>query len=180
MKRSYIIALSGISSALATLFVVGATFLPTMKIALIVMSAIAISLPLTKNSWTGSLMSFIVSAIITFFVCNVKALPFILFFGPYAIIQYLLDYKFMSSQKIKSKGIKLAISIIIKVIWFTGAFFACYYLMKISLTDITLLGGDWLTLPILYIILLVIAVLYDILFRFVFKSLINLVNRIVK
>ena len=85
-RYSYEIALSAVSAAIAILAVVAQAYVDALTIALNVIAALAINLPLTKGMWKGGIMSFVVSSIVSFLIVNIQSLPFIMLFGSYAIL----------------------------------------------------------------------------------------------
>ena len=104
MKRSHIIALSGISCALALICVVGSIYVEFMTLSLAVLSAICIQMPLTQKYLLGGILSYVSTSIFAFLIGNINALPFILFFGAYVLVQWLIEEKL--SPLIKNKILK--------------------------------------------------------------------------
>ena len=158
-----IVALSGVSSALSIIFTLCAIYIPYVTIACYVIAALCIALPFIKRSVIGGIFAYISSSLISFFVAKINVLPFILFFGIYSIVEYLLDFRLFEIEKI-SKSIKYTINIAVKIVFYFAAFFAMFYLMKISLSDFVLFGIEW-TLPLLLIAGFVFFVVYDFLYK---------------
>ena len=177
MRRSYKIALAAVSCAIAVIAVVAQAYISTMSIAINVIAALAISLPLTQKSISGAIFSYVAAAGIGFLAVNIKALPFILFYAPYAIIQYALDFVFYVRVRLP-KWVKIALITIVKLGYFALAFYACIMLMKIVIADIAIFGIKW-TLPLLMVAGLVLFCAYDPLYRFVFVNLEKIVNKYV-
>lgn len=177
MRRSYKIALAAVSCAIAVIAVVAQAYISTMSIALNVIAALAISLPLTQKSISGAIFSYVAAAGIGFLAVNIKALPFILFYAPYAIIQYALDFVFYVRVRLP-KWVKIVLITIVKLGYFAIAFYACIMLMKIVIADIAIFGIKW-TLPLLMVAGLVLFCAYDPLYRFVFVNLEKIVNKYV-
>lgn len=177
MRRSYKIALAAVSCAIAVIAVVAQAYISTMSIAINVIAALAISLPLTQKSISGAIFSYVAAAGIGFLAVNIKALPFILFYAPYAIIQYALDFVFYVRVRLP-KWVKIALIAIVKLGYFALAFYACIMLMKIVIADIAIFGIKW-TLPLLMVAGLVLFCAYDPLYRFVFVNLEKIVNKYV-
>lgn len=178
MRRSYKIAIASVSCAIAVIAVVAQAFISTLSIAISVVAALAISLPLTQKSVVGAIFSYVAAGLIGFFAVNIKALPFIMFYGPYAIIAYLLDFVFYPKVKLP-KWLKIVIITIVKLGFFAATFYGCLMLMKVVIADITLFGFKW-TLPLLMLAGLVCFCVYDPLYRFVFVNLRRVVTRYVK
>lgn len=177
MRRSYKIALASVSCAVAVIAVVAQAYVSTMSVAINVAAALAISLPLTQKSVSGAIFSYVAAGIIGFLAVNVKALPFIMFYAPYAIIQYALDFVFYKSEKIKlPKWAKIVIITVFKTGFFAAAFYGCLMLMKVVIADITLFGLNW-TLPLLMAAGFVAFCVYDPLYRFVFVNVGRLVSK---
>lgn len=169
------IALSGISSALAIIFVIGAIYISFATIPCYVLAAISISLPLIKKNFIASLLSYVVASLVAFFVGSIKLLPFIMFFGLYAIIQWLLDFYMYPKLQI-NKWIKIAINVVIKIIYFGLVFWGIYALMNLTLTDFNILNINW-TMPLLIFVCFILFVLYDIIYREIFKLMTRLLEK---
>ena len=177
MRRSYKIALAAVSCAIAVIAVVAQAYVSTLSIAINVIAALAISLPLTQRSVAGAVFSYVATALIGFLAVNIKALPFIVFYAPYAIIAYVLDFVFYPSAKVRlPKWTKIVAITVIKLGYFGAAFYACIALMKVVVTDIALFGWQW-TLPLLMALGFVAFCVYDPLYRFVFINMSRIVAR---
>ncbi len=179
MKRSYKIAIAAVSCAIAVLAVVAQAYVSTVSIALNVVAALAISLPLTQRSVSGAIFSYVAASLIGFLAVNVKALPFIIFYAPYAIIAYAADFVFYKSEKVRlPKWVKIAVITVVKLAFFGAAFYACLTLMKVVVSDIALFGWKW-TLPLLMLAGFICFCTYDPLYRFVFVNMEKVVSRYV-
>lgn len=177
MRRSYKIALAAVSCAIAVIAVVAQAYVSTLSIAINVIAALAISLPLTQRSVAGAVFSYVATALIGFLAVNIKALPFIVFYALYAIIAYVLDFVFYPSAKVRlPKWTKIVAITVIKLGYFGAAFYACIALMKVVVTDIALFGWQW-TLPLLMALGFVAFCVYDPLYRFVFVNMSRIVAR---
>ena len=104
-------------------------------------------LKLIKKNFIASLFSYVVASLVAFFVGSIKLLPFIMLFGLYAIIQWLLDFYMYPKLEI-NKWIKIAINVVIKIIYFGLVFWGIYALMNLTLTDFNILNINW-TMPLL-------------------------------
>lgn len=179
MRRSYKIALASVSCALAVIAVVAQAFVSTLSIAINVIAALAISLPLTQKSVGGAIFSYVAAALIGFFAVNVKALPFIMFYAPYSIVAYALDFILYPSEKIAlPKWVKIALITVVKLGFFGAAFYGCLTLMKVVIADISLFGLEW-TLPVLMAFGFAAFCAYDPLYRLVFVNLRKIVGKYV-
>lgn len=178
MRRSYNIALSALSSAVAVIAIVAQAYVSTLTIAINIVAALAVSLPLTKNCLSGAVFSYIVAGLIGFFVVNLKALPFIMLYGLYAILQYVLDFLFYNKAKI-NKYIKIAIIIFVKIIYFLLAFWGCVSLMKVVVADIALFNINW-SMPLFIALGFVCFCIYDPFYRWVFINFKKIVGKYIK
>lgn len=179
MRRSYKIALAAVSAAVAVIAVVAQAYVSTLSIAISVIAALAISLPLTQKSVGGAIFSYVAAGLIGFFAVNIKALPFIMFYAPYAIIAYALDFVFYPSVKIRlPKWAKIVVITVLKLGFFGAAFYGCLALMKVVVTDIALFGVKW-TMPLLLVAGFIAFCIYDPLYRFVFVNMSRIVNKYV-
>lgn len=178
MKRSYVIALSAVSCALAVIAVVVQGYLPTMRIAVNVIAALCVALPLTKDSFAGALLAYVCASLIGFFTVNLQALPFIMLFGAYALVAWLLDFRFYRLRKL-NKWFKIAVITVVKIGFFFLMFWACLQLMQTFVADWILNEYDW-SVPVLYALGFAIFCLYDPLYRWVFRCMCTLVGRHVR
>ena len=168
MKKSQVIAISGISTALAVTFVMLACYIEPMTITFYVLSAIAMMLPICKDSYKGAFLSCVATIILTMSIATIKALPFAIFFGPYTIISILL-----------SKKVKWYISLPIKLGWFNLVLYILYLVTGVLVIDFSQLG---FTLEYWAIALIgsALFILYDLLMDYVFKALKYLVAKYIK
>lgn len=169
------VALSGISAALSIAFVIGAIYVSFATLPFYVLGALAISLPLIKRNIISSLLSYIVASLVAFFVGNIRMLPFIMFYGLYAILQWVLDVYLWEKFDI-NKWIKLAINIIIKIIYFALVFWGIYSLMSLTLADFSVLNIEW-TMPLLVFTCFILFALYDILYREIFRLISKMLEK---
>ena len=96
-RRSEMIALSAVGCAMAAIAVVVQAYVP-VSVALNVVAALFVALPLTRGYWGGALLAYVSAALIGFFTVNIQALPFILLFGPYTVVMWLLSRMLWSSS----------------------------------------------------------------------------------
>lgn len=180
MKRlnSQEIAVSGVATALAIIAVVVQAYLPTLRIAVNVIAAMAVCMPLCVKSLKGSIFTYIISSAVGLAVSTINALPFVLFFGLYTIVIYLLDYVFYVKSKLV-KPIKILIIILIKWAFYALVFFAIYKLTGLVIADMELFGWEW-TWWLLALIGFVAFSVYDPLFRYVFEGEKALYDRVIR
>ena len=179
MKRSHIIALSGISCALALICVVSSIFVEFMTLTFAVLSAICVSIPLTQNYWVGGMLSYISTSIFGFLIGNINALPFIMFFGAYAIIQWVLEQKLY--PLIKNKMVRFSAGYLIKIAYFEAVIAVIWFLFNTLIPTFILFGK---TIELTYLIIALagipIFLLYDLMMHLLFKNFVILINRVVR
>ncbi len=168
MKKSYVIALSGISTALATMFVMLAVFVEPMTISFYVMSAICMMLPLSKGSYKGAILSCAATIILTVSIATIKALPFAIFFGPYTILSIFL-----------AKKLKWYYGLPIKLAWFNLVLYILYLVTGLLVIDFEALGVK-LEYWAIALIGSAVFVVYDYLMQYVFKVLTYIVEKRIK
>lgn len=184
MKRrySYEIALSAIAAAIAILAVVAQAYVDVLTIAFNVIAALAIAIPLTKDMWKGALMAFAVTSIVSFFIVNLYALPFIMMFGSYAIVAWALDFKLYKAEKLP-KALKITLITVIKIGYYALMFWGCYKLMEELFFGgtINFFGTQYdVSFYVIWGICFAVFCVYDPFMRWVFKNECILVSRIVK
>ncbi len=165
-QRSYNIAIAGISAALTIISLMLAIFLPTMKLAFFVISSLCTAIPLAKERWWASVATYVVAGLIGFFVGNIKAIPYILFFGLYALIAWLCDFKLYNTRL--NKALKIIVIVTVKLAYFALAFWGCYKLMGLVISEIVI-GNFTMNAPVFWIVGWVVFSIYDPLYRWVFK-----------
>ncbi len=175
-QRSYNVAIAGISAALTIISLMLAIFLPTMKLAFFVISSLCSAMPLTKDRWWASVATFVVAGLIGFFVGNIKAIPYLLFFGPYSLIAWLCDFKLYDTRL--NKALKIIVIVVLKLTYFALAFWGCYKLMGLVISDIVI-GKFTMNTPVFWLVGLVIFSLYDPLYRWVYKVMCYKINKLV-
>ena len=133
MKRSRVIALAGISAALAYIAVLISFYVDMMTLSLIY----------------GSLW-------------------FAIFFGSYTVIAYLLDFRLYRVERLP-KVLRIAIITVVKLVYFTAAFVAMWYIMDLFVN----MDGIEENIPVwLFVVISYIAFsLYDLLMRLVYINL---------
>lgn len=179
MKKSHIIALSGISCAMAFICEVGSIYVEFMTLTFAVLAAVFISMPLTQNYWVGGILAYIATSIFSFLVGNINSLPFILFFGAYALIQWGIEQKLFPI--IRNRIIKYSVGYLLKIVYFEAIIAIVYFCFKELIPPLILFGK---TIELTYLILslagIPIFLLYDLMMHLLYKNFVYIVNRIVK
>ncbi len=179
MKRSHIIALSGISCALALICVVGSIYVEFMTLSLAVLSAICIQMPLTQKYLLGGILSYVSTSIFAFLIGNINALPFILFFGAYVLVQWLIEEKL--SPLIKNKILKYSVAYVIKIGYFEAVIAIFWFLFNKLIPAFIIFGN---TIEMTYLIVSLAGIplflLYDLMMHLVFKNFTIVINKIIK
>lgn len=168
MKHSSVIALSGISTALAMVFVMLAVYIEPMTISFYVLSAVAMMLPLTKGSYKGAFLSCIATIILSVSIATVKALPFAIFFGPYTIVSVLM-----------TKKLKWYFAYPVKLMWFNLVLYILYLVTGVLVIDFSKLSFN-LEYWAIALIGSLIFIAYDFLMQYVFRVLKYIVDKRIK
>lgn len=192
MKKSREIALAGISSALALMCVSASMFIQPMTLSFATLSAIFILLPLTKKSWMGSILSYIVVALCAFFIGGIiMSAPFIIFFGFYAVLQRAIEELFMpwvqkiASFKNKSENnstvgvvLKYVFGYIVKLGYLQIALAILWFATSAIIPEFNFFG---LEITLTYLIFALGAIplflLYDLMMKLVYKNLKFIINK---
>lgn len=179
MKRSHIIALSGISCAMALICVVCSIYVEIMTLSFAVLAAVCIQMPLTQKYWLGGILSYVATSIIAFLIGNINALPFVLFFGAYAIIQWGIEQKLYNL--IKNKILKYTVGYVIKIAYFEIIIAVFWFLFNAIIPTFVLFGK---TIKLTYLIISLAGIpfflIYDILMHYIFKNFTFIINKIIK
>ena len=98
--KSKLVAISAISAAFASVFLIIGIYIPVIDVVMSLVASAFITLPLAAKSVKGSLLSFFVSIVISFFaggtvasLYNLVFPSYVLFFGIYAVIDYAVTEK---------------------------------------------------------------------------------------
>lgn len=114
-KRSFQIALSAVSCALATLFLAGGINLPMGFASGYLLGALALMLPLAKEMRLGGFLAYVATCLLCLPFGGIaqfyKLFPFIVFFGLHPLVN-----SFQNKFKVKRW-----LAFIIKDVWFVGA-----------------------------------------------------------
>ena len=178
MKRSNVIALAGISAALSYVAIILSFYVDIMTLSFGAIAGISLMLPLAVGSVSGAIFAYVSASILSGLTVGFGALTFIIFFGPFTIIGYLVDFKLYEKLKLK-KWAKLIIGYTIKGVYYSISVTAVYFIMSAFGNVDFLLEPQWLWLGVIALIL--IFFLFDILLHMVFVNLRYLVRtRILK
>lgn len=128
MKDSKVIALSGLSSAFALIFIIIGGYFPTFDISCLFMASLMIMIPLAKDTLKGAILCyisvFLLSFIFTFGHFEIS-IAYGLFFGLHPIVNYL------QLNKIK----KTWLITILKLVWFLIVAFLMFYLLQMFIVE---------------------------------------------
>ena len=123
MKKSVLIALSAISAALATVFLVVGVFVPMFDYSCIFMASVCMMIPLTKKSVRGGILAFIASALLTLIFSSGRwevVVTYALFFGLHPTVNFIF----------RERKFNKVIAFLIKEIWFIGSLIIVYFLFE--------------------------------------------------
>lgn len=172
------IALSGISCALALISVVGSMFVEFMTLTFAVLAAVFVSMPFTQKYWVGGIISYVATSIFAFLIGNINALPFILFFGAYAVVQWGIEQKLY--PLIKNKILRYSVGYTIKLAYFEAIIAIFWFLFNSLIPTLTIFGK---AIKLTYIIIALAGIplflLYDVMMHLLFKNFAVLINRII-
>lgn len=179
MKRSHIIALSGISCALALICVTCSIYIEFMTLTFSILSAIFVSMPLTQNSFVGSVLTYVATGILAFLIGNIYGLPFILFYGAYALIQWLIEHKLY--PLLKNKIVRFSVGYLLKLAYFEIIVAIIWFLASAIIPTLILFGK---TIKLTYLIIslagIPVFLLYDTMMHLLFRNFKVLIARVVK
>lgn len=160
------IALSGITAAFAVIAVVLSYFVEVMSLTFLAIGSVVLTLPMMADSPRGSVLAYVASSLISFFIVTyIGALPFILIFGPYPILDYYL-WKYLK---------KRVIVLPIEIVFANLSFLACYFAIGLTREDFQILSAlpVWAQYTCIFLGLTFVFVL----FHFAFVSLYNSLNK---
>ncbi|MDE6373528.1 MAG: hypothetical protein K2L72_03425 [Clostridia bacterium] len=125
-SKSFEIALSGISCAIAVIFLSLGILSGWLLATGYFVGVIALMLPLSKRFYTGGFLAYAGTCILTV-IMGVAAkfwdiVPFIMFFGVHPLVNALI------SDKVKTRWIKWA-AVAVKALWFDATLIVGYYLV---------------------------------------------------
>ena len=143
-KRSFSVALSAVSCALASVFMIVGQTVPFAFATAYLFAAIALMLPLAKDLRLGGFLAYVATSLIClpfglreFY----KYLPFIAFFGLHPLANYLQ----------RRHRLNRWAAFAVKAVWFTGVLCASWALFTataVSSNELTEKLGGWIYLAI--------------------------------
>ena len=174
MKRitAHEVALAGISTAIATISLAVGNITAVLLFTGYLVASIALSLPLAKGSYTGYVLAYVATVLLTLLIIGtggyfIDLLPFILFFGLHPLLNEL---------QVKYR-IHRWLALIVKTVWFDGAMLLFWWLI-VHTTGVTWL--DAYALPIILIGGSMLFFFYDRTFfrlRFVVYALVKRISK---
>ena len=174
MKRitAHEVALAGISTAIATISLAVGNITAVLLFTGYLVASIALSLPLAKGSYTGYVLAYVATVLLTLLIIGtggyfIDLLPFILFFGLHPLLNEL---------QVKYR-IHRWLALIVKTVWFDGAMLLFWWLI-VQTTGVTWL--DAYALPIILIGGSMLFFFYDRTFfrlRFVVYALVKRISK---
>lgn len=158
------IALSGITAALAVIAVVLSHFVGVLTLTFLALSSVVLTLPIMIESFRGTVLAYLAAAGLSFlFVGYIAVMPFILMFGLYPIIDYLL-WKYL-----KKRLFVLPIEIAFACL----SFLATFYAIGLTLGDFPIVDTlpDWGKYLVIYVGITVVFVIFHFAFHVLFEIL---------
>lgn len=171
MNKGKQIAFSAIFSAFAVIIYILNVYIKAFTITLGVISSIAIAMPIIlNNNIKASILSFISTSLVIFFIVPYQSLLFILFFGAYPILNFIIN-------KINNK----VIVYVLKIIYFAGILSAFYFLAGILINnDLTDKIKEQIILSVYYTVGIIALIVYDIIWNILLKNIRNRLKNIIK
>lgn len=92
MKTSRRIALSGIASALSTMFLIVSVYIPLMDMSCMVLASLSLLIPIAKNDYFGASLAYLSASILGLLTTGnvLGILPYVIFFGLHPILVSLV------------------------------------------------------------------------------------------
>ena len=167
MKRitSKEIALSGIAAAFAVIAVVLSYYVTVLTLAFYAMASVALMLPLLAESGRGAVLAYVASLGLGFlFVGYIAVMPYVIMFGPYAILFYYLR-KYLK---------KIYICLPIKIAFANLSFLATFYAVGLTLEDFPIVDNlpAWGKYVLIYVVLTVAFVVFDLAYDRLYEMLV--------
>ena len=169
MRNGKLIAVSALSTALGVIFLIIGAYFQTFDLSALFMSAIMMTLPLSKKSYKGAILTYFATALLAFVFAISRfhlALLYLGFFGIHPIINY---YQIHSDKN-------LWFLYPIKCVWFIGVCFLMYYVFSMFIVE-----NPFLTkfMPLIIVLLgIIVYIVYDfIMIRFQ-KMAFSLIKRL--
>ena len=160
------IALSGVTAGLAVVAVVLSHFMGVMTLTFLAVASVILTLPMMADSLRGAVLAYVAAAGLSFlFVGYISAMPFVLLFGPYPILDYILR-----------KYLKKRVFVLpIEIAFANLSFVACYFAIGLTLEDFPILDTlpDWGK----YVVIFVGLTFVFIVFHFAFTALYDVLQK---
>jgi hypothetical protein len=171
-RRSYQIALGGISAGLALLFVWLGHVVDFLTASFLALAALALAIPLCKNYLITSILAYIAASALAFLaVGNIfRVIPFIILVGPLAIF----------SAWAQNKKLKLYFTVPIKAVYINGALAALYFGFKTVFVDLSRLGIRSIHYALIALAGTVILIAADFLYLYIFGIMKRSLEKIIK
>ena len=154
------------TAALAIIAVVLSHFVGVMTLTFLAVSSVVLTLPMMGGSFRGAVLAYVAAAGLSFlFVGYIAVMPFVIIFGPYPLLGYLLR-----------KYLKKRLFVLpIEIVFANGAFLACYFAIGLTLADFPLVD----TLPAAgkWAVILVLLTAVFVVFHFAFTTLYDLLEK---
>ena len=130
MKIAKVVALSAMTTAIATIFLVIGNWFTTLSLTGALMASVTMMLPLAKKSYKAAILSFIATVLLTgmfsgFFARVEALLPFVFFSGLHPVFN-----EFWADKKLNK-----VLGFIIKELWFLLSVFLCELLLDLFIGE---------------------------------------------
>ncbi|MBR1676503.1 MAG: hypothetical protein IJ706_04240 [Clostridia bacterium] len=168
--KAKLVALSGISSAFAVIFLIVGIFIPMFDYSGLFLASVCMTLPLAKKSKWAALISYAATSLLSLIFISGRwevLLAFAAFFGLHPIVNYFF----------KEKGVNRYIGLLIKEIWFILTLLALYFFFE----DFIVIEIEWLkkfAVPALIVGGGLLFVVYDIMMFYFQRSVDAIVKRL--
>lgn len=169
-KTAYALALAGISTALALLFVWLGVVVRYVTVAMFAAAGVAVMAPVTKRYYASAVFAYVVSAGLGFLVGDVTTVVgYALYFGPMALI----------SAVMWEKKVKWYISYPVKIVFINGALAALYFglqAIEVLAPDVAAYFDYWAIALLGTIALLLI----DLLMNYVYRTMRKVLAKVIR
>lgn len=163
----YQIALAGISSAIALLFVWLSVIVRFSTVAFYIAASLAIMVPLTKRYYVAGFFAYAASASLGFVIAGdiYTVAGFVAYFGPMALITGIL----------LNCNVKWYISLPIKVVYINGALALLYFVCHTIMIDASIM--DKIQYWMVALVGTIVLVLIDYALQFIYKRMTPIVAK---
>ena len=160
------IALSGITAALAVGAVVLSYFVGVLTLTFLAVASVVLTLPMMAGSLRGSIFAYVVASGLSFvFVGYVGVMPFVLIFGLYPIVDYLLR-----------KYLKKRLYVLpLEIVFANLSFVATYFAIGLTIDDFPIVDSlpVWGKFTVVFVLLTAVFII----FHFAFTALYDLLEK---